>query len=94
MVITRGKAEVGEVENGKGVINSDRTFDFGCMMQYIDDVLQSCTFETCIILLTNVTPINFLKKNFEMLIIVMVVLGKNSKSSKPPILFHVFVQYS
>lgn len=28
MVITRGKVEVGEVGNSKGVINSDRRFDF------------------------------------------------------------------
>ena len=76
------------------MMEGDLTLGCECRMQYTGDVLQSCTFETCIILLTNVTPINFLKKNFEMLIIVMVVLGKNSKSSKPPILFHVFVQYS
>lgn len=28
------------------------------IMQFIDDVLQSCTLETCIILLTNITLIN------------------------------------
>ena len=30
-------------------------------IQYTDDVLQDCTPETYIILLTNVTPINFKK---------------------------------
>ena len=29
--------------------------------QYTDDVLWKCTPETCIILLTNVTPINSIK---------------------------------
>ena len=31
--------------------------------QYIDDVLQNCTLETDIILLTNVTPINSIKND-------------------------------
>ena len=31
-------------------------------MQYSDDVSQNCTLETCIILLTNVTPINLIKE--------------------------------
>ena len=31
-------------------------------MQYTDHVLQNCTPETYIILLTNVTPINSIKK--------------------------------
>ena len=29
-------------------------------IQYTDDVLQNCTFKTCITLLTNVTPINLI----------------------------------
>ena len=28
------------------------------MMQCADDVVQNCTLETCMVLLTNVTPIN------------------------------------
>ena len=31
-------------------------------IQYTDDVLQNCTYETYIILLTNVTPINPIEK--------------------------------
>ena len=31
-------------------------------MQCADDVLLSCTLETCMVLLTNVTPINSIKK--------------------------------
>ena len=31
-------------------------------MQYEDDVLQNCALETCMVLLTNVTPINLIKK--------------------------------
>ena len=34
-------------------------------MQYADDVLQSCAFETCLILLIRVTPINSIKQDFE-----------------------------
>ena len=30
--------------------------------EYSDDVLLSCTLETCLVLLTNVTPINSIKK--------------------------------
>ena len=33
----------------------------GCMMQYADDVLFSCTLEIYMVLQTNVTPINSIK---------------------------------
>ena len=32
------------------------------MMQYSDDELWNCTLETCMVLLTNVTPINLIRK--------------------------------
>ena len=35
----------------------------GHTMQCADDVLLSCTLETCMVLLINVTPINSKKKN-------------------------------
>ena len=47
-----------EGEVGGGGINGDeRRLDLGCTPRYAGDVSQNCTFETCIILLTNVTPI-------------------------------------
>ena len=40
------------------VVEGDLTLDGEHKIQYTDDVLQNCTPETYIILLTNVTPIN------------------------------------
>ena len=45
----------------KGGISGDRKI-LDLTMQYADDVLLSCTLETCVILLTSVTPINLIKK--------------------------------
>ena len=41
----------------------DFIWDDGRMVQHSDDVLLSCTLETCMILQTNVTPINSISKN-------------------------------
>ena len=41
----------------------DLTLGGKCTMQHADDVLLSYTLETCMILLTNVTPINSIKIN-------------------------------
>ena len=43
----------------------DWTLSGECMMQYADDVLQSCTLETYIVLLTNVTTINSIEKKIQ-----------------------------
>ena len=43
----------------------DFAMDDGFAMQCEDDVLLSCTLETCMILWTNVTPINSIKKEKE-----------------------------
>ena len=40
----------------------DLTLDGEHTMQYTDDVLQNCPPETCIILLTNIPPINWINK--------------------------------
>ena len=58
-MVTRGKAEREKVNKGKG---GQKRFDFGCehTMYYTDDVLLKCTFETYLILLNNVTPINLI----------------------------------
>ena len=42
----------------------ERDFTLGseCRMQYAGDVLPSCTLETCMVLLTIVTPINSIRK--------------------------------
>ena len=45
------------------MMEGDLTLGCECRMQYTGDVLQSCTFETCIILLTIVTSINSIKNN-------------------------------
>ena len=37
----------------------------GCTMQCVDNVLLSCTLETCMVLQTNVTPINSIKNKIE-----------------------------
>ena len=44
------------------VTERDLTLDDETTMQYPDDILQNCTCETYIILLTNVTLINLIKK--------------------------------
>ena len=44
------------------VIEGDLTWGGEHTIQYTDDVLENCTPETYIILLTNVTPINSIKK--------------------------------
>ena len=41
-------------------MEKDFTLDKGCMIQYADDVLLSCTFETYMVLLTRVIPINLI----------------------------------
>ena len=43
-------------------MEEDLTWDGEHTIQYTDDVLQNCTPETYIILLTNVTPINSIRK--------------------------------
>ena len=60
MPITRGKMRSGEVGDGKWGINGDRreTWVDEHTIQYTDDLLQGCTPETYIILLTIVTSIN------------------------------------
>ena len=53
------------MEVGKGGdMGTERDFDGadGCTMQCADDVLLSCTLDTCMSLQTNVTPINSIKK--------------------------------
>ena len=45
------------------VMEGDLTWGGEHTMQYTDDILQNCTPETYIILLTNVTPMNSVKKN-------------------------------
>ena len=40
------------------MVTEDLTLGGEHTMQYTSDVLQNCTFRTCIILLTNATPIN------------------------------------
>ena len=52
------------MEGGKGdkVIDGDWTWGGGHTVQCTDDVLWNCPPETCIILLTTVTPINSIKK--------------------------------
>ena len=42
-------------------MEKDLTLGGEYMMHYTDDVLLSCTLETCMVLLTNVTPINSIK---------------------------------
>ena len=44
------------------VIEVDLTWGGKYTIQYTDDVLQNCTSETFVILLTNVTPINSISK--------------------------------
>ena len=44
------------------VMEGDQTLDDEHAIQYIDNVLQDCAPESYIILLTDVTPINSIKK--------------------------------
>ena len=44
-------------------VERDFTLGDGCTMQCADDVLVSCTLESCMVLGTNVTPINSIKVN-------------------------------
>ena len=44
------------------MMDGDLTRDDEHTIQYTDDVLQNCTSETFVILLTNVTPINSISK--------------------------------
>ena len=43
-------------------MEGDLTWDGEYTIHYTDDMLQNCAPETCIILLTNDTPINSIKK--------------------------------
>lgn len=43
-------------------METDLTLDSEHTMQFADDVLLSCTLETCIFLLSNVTPKKSIKK--------------------------------
>ena len=55
---------MGQGEEGKGgqmVTEGDLALGGEHMIQHTDDVLQKCTSETRVILLTNVTPINSIK---------------------------------
>ena len=58
---------VGQVEVGKAGAGMERdsTWGKGHTMQRADDVLLSCTLETCMVLQTNVTPINSIKNKIE-----------------------------
>ena len=59
VVMARGSG--GQVETDKGGkvgIERDFAWGDGHMIQCADDVLLSYTFETCLVLHTNVTPIN------------------------------------
>lgn len=66
MVTGRGKGGWEEVEQHKVGTNGDgKHFSLGdgYMMQYIEDVLLSCTCETCMALSSSVTPITSIKKS-------------------------------
>ena len=54
----------GGVGWGAWEIGTEKDFAWGdgCTIQCTDDVLLSCTLETCMVLRTNVTPINSIKK--------------------------------
>ena len=52
--------EVGK--GGKMRMERDFVLGNGRTMQCADDVLLSCTLETCMVLLTNVAPINSIKR--------------------------------
>lgn len=44
------------------VMKEELTLDVNTQMQYIDDILYKCTLQTYIVVLTNVFPINLIKK--------------------------------
>ena len=53
-----------EVDKGPGLgMERDLVWCDRCTMQYAGDVLLSCTLEICMVLQTNVTPINSVKIN-------------------------------
>ena len=59
---------MGQIEEGNWGINGDgRRFDWGGehTIQCTDNVLQNCTPKTYLILLTKLTPINSIKKQYE-----------------------------
>ena len=60
MMITRGKGGGGKQKRVNGELR-DLTWSGEHTIHYTDDVLQNCTPETYVILLTNVTPINSTK---------------------------------
>lgn len=65
-MVTSRQRGWGETEEGQGgqilyILMEDLTLGNERTMQYTDDILQNCTVETYIILLTNVTPINVIK---------------------------------
>ena len=65
-MIARGKGGWKEVKKGKGeimVVEGDLTLSGKHMVQRAGDVSWSYTFESYIILLTNVTPIKSIKKS-------------------------------
>ena len=60
--LPEGRCGVRKGEGGKTYGDGRSDFGWRATMQYSDDVSQNCTLETCIILLTNVTPINLIKE--------------------------------
>ena len=59
-------------------MEGDLTWDGEHTIQCTDDVLWNCAPETCIILLTSVTPINSIKKKLRLQIKYVPILGVNS----------------
>lgn len=60
-MVTIGKERERKIKREKG---NRRRPDLGCeyTMGYTNDVFYSCTPKSCIMLLTNTTPINVIKK--------------------------------
>lgn len=62
MKVTRGEGDWGRAKGATGVkymvMEEDQSLGGEHSMEYTDIVLQSCTPEIYIVLLTNVTPIN------------------------------------
>ena len=59
MVIAREKGVGGRRKMAREeLMGTEKDYILGdkCMMQYAHDVLLTCTLETCMVLLTNVTP--------------------------------------
>ena len=50
------------IKERKMGMEKDYAWGDGCLIQCTDDVLLSCTVETCMVLQTNVTPINSIKE--------------------------------